>query len=102
MKEIDNNNKSFEEIKHIDENGVEFWYARELMPILQYSKWENFKKVIEKAMIACQNSGISIKDCFPDVRKPIISGKGKEDVECRENLQDSERRISEGKRTGTA
>ena len=79
MKEIDNNNKSFEEIKHIDENGVEFWYARELMPILQYSKWENFKKVIEKAMIACQNSGISIKDCFPDVRKPIISGKGKEE-----------------------
>ena len=79
MKEIDKNNKSFEEIKHIDENGVEFWYARELMPILQYSKWENFKKVIEKAMIACQNSGISIKDCFPDVRKPIISGKGKEE-----------------------
>ena len=79
MKEIDKNNKSFEEIKHVDENGVEFWYARELMPILQYSKWENFKKVIEKAMIACENSGISIKDCFPDVRKPIISGKGKEE-----------------------
>ena len=79
LKEIDKNNKSFEEIKHIDENGVEFWYARELMPILQYSKWENFKKVIEKAMIACENSGISIKDCFPDVRKPIISGKGKEE-----------------------
>ena len=79
LKEIDKNNKSFEEIKHIDENGVEFWYARELMPILQYSKWENFKKVIEKAMIACENSGIPIKNCFPDVRKPIISGKGKEE-----------------------
>ena len=79
LKEIEENNKSFEDIKHIDENGVEFWYARELMPILQYSKWENFKKVIEKAMIACENSGISIKDCFPDVRKPIISGKGKEE-----------------------
>ena len=79
MKEIDKNNKSFEDIKHIDENGVEFWYARELMPILQYSKWENFKKVIEKAMIACENSGIPIKNCFPDVRKPIISGKGKEE-----------------------
>ena len=79
MKEIYENNKSFEDIKHIDENGVEFWYARELMPILQYLKWENFKKVIEKAMIACENSGISIKDCFPDVSKPIISGKGKEE-----------------------
>ena len=79
MKEIEKNNKKFEDIKHIDENGVEFWYARELMPILEYSKWENFKKVIEKAMIACKNSGISIKDCFPDIRKPIISGKGKEE-----------------------
>ncbi|CCZ56482.1 putative uncharacterized protein [Clostridium sp. CAG:1219] len=49
------------------------------MPILQYSKWENFKKVIGKAMIACENSGISAKDCFTDVRKSIISGKGKED-----------------------
>ena len=73
------NMKSFEDIKNIDENGVEFWYGRELMPILQYSKWENFKKVIEKAMTACRNSGISIKDCFPDIRKPIISGKGKEE-----------------------
>ena len=80
MNEIDKNyNKTFEDIKHIDENGIEFWYARELMHILQYSKWENFKKVIEKAMIACENSGVSAKDCFLDVRKPIISGKGKEE-----------------------
>ena len=71
--------KNFEDIKHIDENGTEFWYARELMSILQYSKWENFKKVIEKAIIACENSEIPTKDCFTDVRKPIISGKGKEE-----------------------
>ena len=62
LKEIDTNNKSFEAIKHIDENGVEIWYARELMPILQYVKWQNFKKIIDKAMIACENSEISIKD----------------------------------------
>ena len=49
LKKIDKNNKSFEEIKHIDENGVEFWYARELMSILEYNKWENFEKVINKA-----------------------------------------------------
>ncbi|MBR0427092.1 MAG: DNA damage-inducible protein D [Clostridia bacterium] len=73
-------NKRFEEIKHTDENGLEFWYARELMKVLQYSKWENFKKVLKKAMDACENSGISIKDCFPDVRKSIISGKGKEEL----------------------
>ena len=41
--------KVFEDIKHIDENGVEFWYARELMPILQYSNWQNFEKIINKA-----------------------------------------------------
>ena len=79
MEDLENNNQTFESIKHMDENGVEFWYARELMNVLQYAKWENFKKVIEKAMIDCENSGISIKDCFPDVRKPIISGKGKEE-----------------------
>jgi len=56
MKNIDKNNKSFEDIKHIDEYGVEFWYARELMPILQYAKWQNFKKIIDKAMVACKNS----------------------------------------------
>ena len=79
MKTIEKNNKSFEEIKHIDESGVEFWYARELMPVLQYAKWQNFKKIIKKAMIACENSDISIDDCFTDVSKPIISGKGKEE-----------------------
>ena len=50
------------------------------MPILQYAKWQNFKKIIEKAMIACENSEISIKDCFTDVSKPIISEKGKEEL----------------------
>jgi len=79
LKTIEKNNKSFEEIKHIDESGVEFWYARELMPVLQYAKWQNFKKTIKKAMIACENSDISIDYCFTDVSKPIISGKGKEE-----------------------
>ena len=75
MKELDKNNQSFEDIKHVDENGVEIWYARELMPILQYAKWQNFKKIIDKAIIACQNSEISIENCFTDISKPIISGK---------------------------
>ena len=69
MQKIDKNNKSFEDIKHIDENGVEFWYARELMKILEYNKWENFEKVINKAKDACENSGISVFEQFPDVRK---------------------------------
>ena len=69
MKEINKKNKTFEDIKHIDENGVEFWYARELMKILEYNKWENFEKVINKAKDACENSGISVFEHFPDVRK---------------------------------
>lgn len=80
MDNINKNNKSFENIKHIDENGIEFWYARELMPVLQYTKWQNFEKIIDKAMITCQNSNIPIKDCFTDVSKPIISGKGKQEL----------------------
>lgn len=69
LSDIDNTNKSFEDIKHIDENGVEFWYARELMPILQYSNWQNFKKIIDKAKISCENSGISVFEHFIDVNK---------------------------------
>ena len=61
----------FEDIKHIDEFGDEYWYARELMPVLGYSKWENFNKVIEKAIDACQNSSINYKEHFPDIRKML-------------------------------
>ena len=78
LKEIDKNNKSFEDIKHIDENGVEFWYARELMPILQYSNWQNFEKIIDKAKISCENSGISVFEHFIDINKTIKMPKGAE------------------------
>ena len=50
------------------------------MKVLGYSKWENFSKVIDKAKISCKLSGYSVSDCFPDVRKPIISGKGKQQL----------------------
>lgn len=52
----DYSGQTFEDIRHIDENGIEYWYARELMPILQYSNWQNFEKIIAKAKISCQNS----------------------------------------------
>ncbi len=48
LNNLDNNNKSFEDIKHIDKNGIEFWYARELMSVLQYSNWQNFERIINK------------------------------------------------------
>ena len=53
-------NEKFEEIKHIDENGVEFWYARELMIILEYKQWRRFESVINKAKESCENSDISV------------------------------------------
>jgi DNA-damage-inducible protein D len=65
--QIANQQLSFEQIKHT-ENKLEFWFARELMPLLGYSKWENFSKVIEKAKVACQESGFDMDDQFPDVR----------------------------------
>ena len=63
--------ETFEDIKHIDEFGNEFWYARELMKVLEYSKWENFEKVVKKAIEACENSGISALEHFPDIRKTL-------------------------------
>ena len=63
--------KRFEEIKHIREDGTEFWSARELGQTLDYVKWENFVKVIKRAMIACENSGHVIDRDFPEVRKIV-------------------------------
>ncbi|MFA6424347.1 MAG: DNA damage-inducible protein D [Candidatus Magasanikbacteria bacterium] len=68
-------NKDFESIKKVDENGVEYWEARELVPLLGYDKWENFVKVIEKAKAACLLSGQEVYDHFPDVGKMIILAK---------------------------
>ena len=68
--------KRFEDIKRIRPDGSEYWAARELAPVLDYAKWENFYKVIKRAMIACENSGRSTLECFPEVRKtsPMPNG----------------------------
>ncbi len=71
--------KLFEDIKHIDEFGNEYWYARELMPLLEYGKWENFNNVIQKAVISYKNSNNNDSYWLPEVRKPIITGKGKKE-----------------------
>ena len=68
--------KIFEDIKHIDENRKEFWYARELMPALEYSKWERFSNVIGNAKRSCENSGYNVEDHFPNVGKMINLGNG--------------------------
>lgn len=68
--------KSFEGIKHIRENGTEFWYARELAEVLEYVQWRNFQKVIDRAILACKNSGFTVSDHFADLSKMIDIGKG--------------------------
>jgi DNA-damage-inducible protein D len=69
--------KNFEDYARQAE-GEEFWFARDLMGLLGYAKWENFAKVVDKAKIACLNAGHSIEDHFPDVRKTIPMPKGAE------------------------
>ena len=66
------------------DDGCEYWSARELAVALDYTKWENFTKVITKAMISCENSGHSVIDDFPEVRKIVEAGatvKPKKDYE---------------------
>ena len=67
--------ETFENIKHINEYGQEFWFARELQEVLQYSDWRNFQNAVFKAMEACQNRGNKISDNFGDVTKMIKLGK---------------------------
>ena len=75
MNEIKLQENIFESIKHEDEFG-EFWYARELMPILEYNKWQRFKDVIDKAKSACKLSNYNVLDHFTDVGKMINIAKG--------------------------
>ena len=73
--------QGFEQIKHTDEAGNEYWLARELAPVLEYTEWRNFAKVIDRAMLACQNSGFDAAENFVEVGKlikmpsqPVLTG----------------------------
>lgn len=80
MNNIDKNenytNETFEDIKHINENGIEFWYARELQSVLNYKEWRKFENVINKAKESCKNSDINVFEHFVDVDKTIKMPKG--------------------------
>ena len=78
MEEKIYSNQSFEDIKHIDENGIEFWYARELQKVLDYKEWRKFENVIQKAIMACKNTGISEVDHFVGADKMVQIGSGAE------------------------
>ena len=74
--EINNNNTTFEGIKHTDEYGNEYWSARELQSALEYKRWDKFCKVIENAKIACEKSNYIISDHFSQVGKMVEIGSG--------------------------
>lgn len=72
MDELKSYNKNiFESIKHLNEYGQEFWYARELQAVLEYTQWRRFEGVIDKAIEACQNSDIDVEKHFASVGKTI-------------------------------
>lgn len=66
----------FDAIRHFDENGVEYWLARELYPILEYATWQRFVGVIERAKQACFSLNINVDDHFNNTVKMIELGKG--------------------------
>ncbi len=74
--------KLFDDLRHIDENGAEYWLARELQGALQYKEWRNFSKVIETAKIACKISQQNVGDHFVEVNKMVeMPVKPKKNVE---------------------
>ena len=77
MNEIkEHTEKIFEDIKHIDEVGNEYWYARELQIAFKYKEWRKFDGIINKSITACNNSNINANDQFVQVDKLIQHGKG--------------------------
>ncbi len=75
MSKIQSTN-GFEAIRHIDQNGEEYWLAREIAPLLDYAQFRNFQPVIEKAREACRNSRLPEGDHFADMRKMVEIGSG--------------------------
>lgn len=70
--------KTFDDIRHVNEYGQEYWLARELQPVLEYSQWRYLKEAVSRAKIACKNSGYDPADHFADVRKMVPIGSGAE------------------------
>jgi DNA-damage-inducible protein D len=69
-------NQTFEELAYI-ENGVEYWMARDIQRLLDYTQWRNFLQVVDKAKTSCLKAGQSVSDHFADVSKMVLLLKEK-------------------------
>jgi len=67
---------TFETIRQTDLDGNEFWSARDLAPVLEYQDWRNFMQVVDKARVACTQSGRQSEDHFGDITKMVAIGSG--------------------------
>lgn len=68
--------KNFNDYSQKTESGLEFWFARDLQILLGYDQWKNFQKVIERAKIASQTTGLIVSDHFADAGKMVLTGSG--------------------------
>lgn len=75
-KKVAQHHATFEEVRQFDEDGNEFWSARDLAPLLEYQDWRNFMQVVDKARLACEQSGRPVADHFGDVTKMVSIGSG--------------------------
>ena len=74
MNDLEISNTLFESIKHIDEEGREYWLSRELQVVLKYTQWRRFENAIYKAKIACNNSNVNVGNHFANVGKIVKTG----------------------------
>ena len=75
MNELENINETiFESIKHVDDDGNEYWYARELQKVLEYTEWRKFVGIIKKAINACKVSDYMASDHFVGADKMVSIG----------------------------
>lgn len=73
-KRVEQIKEQFDVILHSTEENIEYWFARDLMPLLGYERWENFEKAIVRAMESCETSGVVISDHFREVTKMVTLG----------------------------
>lgn len=77
---VEQHHETFESIRQLAAEGAEYWHARDLQPLLEYAAWDKFKRVVEKAMEACRQSGHKVDDHFSQTAKMVDIGSGEASI----------------------